>query len=350
MRMMLSGALALLSFLVSPDAYSADTALAADSGKQIKSFLEQMARDRWPVDFYHLDTTQPIKAGPRPPGPPELAQDPGPLTLVTEKCVDEPRAALATALDVRPLTTVPPKFVPDYCIIHIDAERKLSALWIDTDPSRLQMQLFVSGGDQPVDASGIQANVRDGLSYFLIVAQSMPVKAYRHIVDMIVKTDRGQLPIELMSIDPKPAGDVVGEKRWNVIGKVSIPKYDKLDRDAVIRTLNYAKDSGPPDFRMPRYTAHVFTPRLAVSVSIPTGDPPPAAQSRKYVLLMSFECRLAELYIDHQFRGCCAIQNVYPIDVARPELGLGIGADQFLNNILVSAGKQLKPKTASSGN
>jgi hypothetical protein len=352
MRMILIALLTFSWLTATPSSNAAGPPLAACSGKQIQSFLKQMTDTRLAIEVYHLDTTQPIVPSAKPPWPNDLAKDPGPLTLASERCVDEARAALAAALRVVPLATGPVKLIPEYCMVHTDAKRKRSLLWVDTDPSRLQMQLFVSGSDQRVDCSGVRPDIRDAIRDFLRAVRTSPGNGYPHIVDMvnmIINADQAPVQIELMSLDPKPTDNLFGEKRWNVIGKVAIPNDDKPDQDAIIVALDMARDSGLPDFARQPYTAHVFSPRLAISVkSAKTQDRP----SQEYMLLMSFDCRLAEVYIDHKFKGCSALNHTWRVDKTLEKFGVGVGVapDQLLNDILVAAGQSLKPKSASSSN
>jgi hypothetical protein len=144
--------------------------------------------------------------------------------------------------------------------------------------------------------------------------------------------------VDLMSIDPKEVDDIFKGKHWNPIGKKSIkggdPQSNGVDQDwkFVSRAMNNALAATGP-----AVAADVFKPRLAISARIPVFPAIANGPSRNYVFLMSFDCRLAKLYIDAELQGCYGINNL-------------AGADQILNNILVAAGQQLKPKSAAPSN
>jgi hypothetical protein len=129
----------------------------------------------------------------------------------------------------------------------------------------------------------------------------------------------------VMSIDPKLSETVLSEKQWTVLGKTSITRGGD-DAQDVARALRVAlnRRAGPAA------TPDGFAPRLAISVDLDLHG-----RTQKYVLLMSFDSRLAEVYVDHKCKGCCGISNV-------------AGADQLINNVLASKHVPLKPKSAAS--
>jgi hypothetical protein len=270
----------------------------------------------------------------------------------------------------------------------------------------LQMRYRASGGkyDECRIAERIAGNVRQ------ILEQLISASVQKAVVRMISNIYNVPLAFDLMSIDPKEADDVFGSKRWSVLGKVAIPP------EQIGNQLDFLKQG--IDFS-PIYTARSFTPRLAVSAGIPRTfvgrlfdwalelrrvidhvPPTPllvvfeeptwfdqaarlfpyrASQPvgscslapltvlwpgrcftligprHKLVLLMSFESRLAELYLDGNSQGFCALAAAWTKrekkeSAAAKKLPIAIAVDQLLNEILVAAGKPLKPKTTSSNN
>jgi hypothetical protein len=313
----------------------------ANPGDEISKFLKQITDDRLPIAIYGLDTRKAVTPGASPPTEEVLLQAVNwPLTL-TSKCPVEARDALKKALAVAPLSA-PGDFRPDYCIVYREPEEVTKVLWIDS--SKLQMQLYVkpqtqiyvSGRLFPLDISGIQTSAPAGsdvhvaLEKFIRVARE-PLES---MLSMIGTIGHSSLPLELCSIDPKQTVDVFGKKHWSILGRLPI----------VCRAINYALDKDA----MPAYTAHDFKPRLAVSAWIPDRS------GKHYVLLMSFDCRLAELYVDEKSRGCCGISSAWAAGTIQklpnPGLAIAIAPDQTLNDILVAASKPLKPKSTSSGN
>lgn len=317
----------------------------------ISQFLTGLRSNRWPVRFYHLDRTNPIKPNAEAPGRTHVAKEESwPLTLASDYWFDEAREALVGALAVAPLSVpAPVQFVPDYCLVYKDAKKGNTVLWIDSAPSELQMQLCITNSACPLATSGIQIptggdGVRGALAKFLKVAASPPVKARPGVAYLATMLEANEF--ELMSVDPARVADVFGDKQWKILGKVSIT--DKESRTDVVSALRLLVLD--PRLPPPAHTAHVFTPRLAISAHIPVK---PNGARQRHTLLMSFECRLAELYIDHDFQGCCAINNGWQLTESTSGTTSGglpdkPYSDQLLNDILVAAGKPLRAKSNSS--
>jgi hypothetical protein len=347
MRTVLGTVLAFLWLTLARSGPVGGTAVAAGPGDQIRQFLSDIQKNRLAVKLDHLNPNF-HQVGVVPPNP--VA---GTVPLANGCCGDEARKTLADVLQVLPQAP-PNPFVPDYCVVYRNEKRQTRLLWISSG-SPLQMRYYASDGTSPDQceiSESTPGEVRDKLDGLSTIAASSPIAAYGSITSMVGKIEKLKLPIDLMSIDPKQVENVFSQKRWNILGKVSITTADESGRLDVCAAMNLAFDKD----NRPKHAAHVFTPRLAVSVSIPTDLPRPAPQCQKYLVLMSFECRLAELYVDQQFRGCCAINNGWNLPKgstgagAAGGLGLQLSSDQILNDILVKAGKPLKPKSTSSNN
>ncbi len=195
------------------------------------------------------------------------------------------------------------------------------------------MQLWRSGHSGPVGICGIgpptgSSTITDALTTFVKAAD----KANDGWFEMQRQIDAHQLKVDLMAIDPKQVDDVFKREHWNVLGKKTI-KYSDEDWNDVATAMPVALNKGSG----PAIAAHVFRPRLAISARIPVFPGIANGPWQHYVLLLSFDDRLAKLYIDQKCQGCCELNN------------LG-GADQILNNILVAAKQPLKPKSAPSAN
>jgi hypothetical protein len=354
---------------------------SANPGDKIARFLDDIVKQRLPVELIHLSDGS-VNVGVAPPN--ALYRD---YTLEVAKgcCGDEVRKELKQVLRVL-AQPVAPAFVPDYCVFYRNQNREVQILWFSTHSGNLQMRYYASDltTDQcQIVPSTTGSDVCQRLLEIREVAKVPPKAAAESVKFMDATIDEFKLPCELMSIDPKPVDNVFGQKRWNVLGKVSITAADNDARNRVVSAIAIAT-AVPPE-----HTAHAFTPRLAIAVRIqrtaclreferrvrsankgewqlidrlldtPTSGIVEAVLvlvSQQYVLLMSFECGLAELYVDGKSCGCCAISKGWSVQkVSDPRAGVGglatdIAADQFLNNILVDAGKSLKPKATSSSN
>jgi hypothetical protein len=382
----------------------------AAPGEKIGRFLRSMAKQRFLVEFLELGPTfKPTEVGSRRPPQPTIVGD---HSVVLEgRCGDAARQKLSDVLKVAsesPSQT----FQPDYCVFcKTDEAGRTCALWIASTSPHLQMRFYASDGT--VDECGIhedtQGRVHDTLGRIAPIAKA----AEAAIADMVTKIEWVRLPIDLMSLDPAQSEDVFGQKRWKRLGRVSIPMADTYKRDIVVSAIVVARTFPPA------HTAHSFTPRLAVSADVPEtlvdrlvggapdirrvidqvlptpvlvvlGEPtwldqgmelvPPSTRravssqlpapltalwprrffvllgpGRHFMLLMSFECRLAELYIDGKSQGFVAISNAWS-SPGRMQYGATTSVpvaaipDQFLNDILVAARQQLKPKSTSSSN
>ena len=370
-------AFSLLSLLLG--AFSPSSGALADNGVEINQFLKDLQDNRLPVELFRLDEDSPPQVG--------LARPltSAPLEFSQGCCGDEVRAKLRKALLGSSLSPPPPfrgelpplrAFKPDYCVFYRNEQRQIRNLWIST--SQLRMVYFASTGahrtDQPQDQSTINESklgeVRQSLQRLADIATLTPMTAYPAVREILKIIAKRPLGFEVMSIDPTKAETVFGQKRWKVLGKISLSlaPEDRSDRIRVRAAINAALDhawvktrgereprTGGRDGRtsafVPQsdnhiYTAHTFTPRLAISARVPKGDG--SGTEEQCLLLMSFECQLLELYVDGSFKGCCALADV----VLPGSTGLGkeIKTDQFINDLLVAAGKPLKPKSTSSGN
>lgn len=357
---------------------------AAAPGDQVNNFLNDVQNARLPVRFVHLDGTTRVGASPPVPNAIDLA-----VTFGGGCCGDIARQTVAKVLHIlaqAPVRTCP----PDYCLYFVDEKRQTRVLWICSAESDLQMRYFSSDGvsDECQIIENPAGDVRDKLSgIFKSMAPNPPTAFAAPIAahDGIVKMKRIirllHLPLDLLSLNPKQVTDAFGQKHWTPLGKVTIATTDEGGRQEVLAALNLATD---PRAR-PRYTALAFTPRLAVSAKIPRltystaqgqlalNSVPEAGRrlidnllpaplinplirtvasisivSDQYLLLMSFECRLAELYVGREFKGCCAITDGWKLDFTDGNLATEVGADQLLNNILADANQLLRPKTTSS--
>jgi hypothetical protein len=336
-------ATSLLCFSVVAFAIPGAASAAGNPGDEISKFLKQVTDDRLPIAIYGLDITKPVTPGAsRPPKDVLLQAANWPLTL-TSKCSVEARGALKKAIAAAPLSAAQP-FRPDYCMVYQEPEGVTKVLWIDSAPGELQMRLYVTGSLGPIDISGIQTPTSGGgdvhvaLEGFVRVARE-PFQSMRNLV---VTIGQSPLPLELYSIDPKQVEDVFGKKHWNILGKVPIAA-NSLDWVHAYGALDLALDKDA----MPAYTAHDFKPRLAVSTWFPDRS------GTHYLLLMSFDCRLAELYVNDNLQGCVGISNRWSqgtIQRAGSKVPLALVPDQTLNDILVANGKPLRAKATSSSN
>jgi hypothetical protein len=358
------------------------------------------------LDLWHLASD--FNASDVGPVPPNGDYVVGRLRIVDGDRGNCARTVLKQALQVD-AGTPDPIFQPDYCLIYINGENEpgvFQILWISSDSDHLQMRYRSSDGisDECCIKEATPGNVRHMLAQLI---WSSVQKAFTRMVSNIYNVP---LPFDLMSIDPKQSEDVFGCKRWTVLGKVPIAAEEiKNQLDSIRLAIDFP----------PAYTARSFTPRLAVSADVPATlldelvgplpEPrrvidgllptpllvvlraaiwidevrnsipitarqtlarqlPPGLTAhwpreflallelrRQFLLLMSFESRLAELYVDGKSQGFCALSfgwtqtKVGPGARAR-SLGLELASDQPLNEILVKAKKPLKPKTTSSGN
>jgi hypothetical protein len=350
---------------------------SANSGDQITQFLQMIQHDRPGVDLWHLTSCfSSADLGVLPPKEDYVDKT---LRIIDRDRGNASRSVLTQALQVVPQAPDTP-FQPDYCVIYTNGElqaRTLRILWISSNPADLQMQYRASDGasDQCRISEATPGYVRQMLARLIWGSTKTA------LTDMVNKISDGPLLFDVMSINPKQTDDVFGTKRWDVLGTVSIKPTEFEKHIKVTTNILLAIDFPSP------YTAIDFTPHLAVSVKVPSlasvwraatkllpsnvqrlithGDNLLPASVRlaqqpdsyQYVVLMSFESRLAELYIDGKSQGFCAVSEGMP-----PPTGFGtqtkasagnpvsVALDQFLNDLLVEAHKPLRPKSASSGN
>jgi hypothetical protein len=310
---------------------------ASKPGDGIKYFLHRLIRDGLPIEFYGLNLTRPLRPSANPPTGEYFDNETKPhfvwpSRLTNNRCSDAARKALAEAL-----VSLPPSsqkaIRPDYCIIYREPEGTNTILWIDS--SAKQMLLCESGQPCPYDIADIAdprtGTVRGALLKFLGVVE----RPYNEIKSMQIAIAGRKLAFDLMSIDPKQADDVVG-KHWNVLGKKSINGGDVL-WDYVEQALNLAlvKD------RQPAFAAEDFRPQLGLSTKF---------DSHRYVLLLSYESRLAEIYVDGESHGCYAISPGWVPQGSNEGLAFRISSDQRLCDILAADKLPLKPKSSPSGN
>jgi hypothetical protein len=303
----------------------------ADGGDQIAKFLKDLKDEHLAVELHQLISRRdPAKLGAIPPswGESEVAP------FADGCCGDDARTELAQALQVRP-DFPPSAFQPDYCVFQVNDLGQSRALWIDSVPHQLQMRYYASDGT--VDQCGIKEGPADGDVRRKL--EAILANAASESISKMIRTIRKSQALKLMSIDPKPGDDVFAQKRWNVVGQVSIDTAD--DR----KLIQYALDDAI--FPAPIHTAKAFTPRLAVSAVIQTTTNGPWQQ---YVLLMSFECRRMALYVDGKFKGCCALNNGWPVNPRKRQLALELSSDQILYNMLVKAKQPIKPRSTSPSN
>lgn len=354
----------------------------ADDGVQIEQFLKDVQDDRLPVTVIRLNAERPPQVGlPRP----QEGILGLPLELSDGCCGDEARTDLREALlgtsPQRPAAFSGPRIQrPDYCVFYRDQKRQNRILWISS--SDLRMDYFASSGphpsDQPQDQARIRATpdeVREKLERLAGVLTVTPINpTYDAVSDVLQKITGSPriaaLPFDVMSIDPSKTATILGQKRWKVLGKLTLSpsaenKSDHIrvraaigaaldqawrdtraEREAATRTGSDGQSSGYiPQSESHIYTAHAFTPRLAISARVPKT---PGPGDEDCMLLMSFECKLLELYVDGHFKGCCAITNFRPQQ--QGQLPLQLGTDQLINDLLIAAGQPLKPKSTSSSN
>jgi hypothetical protein len=343
---------ALLSTQMLLFAFGNDRA-TADAPKQlgddIKCFLNRVTCNYAPVSLYAIDRTKPVDVGRTPP-PKEALVDPNwPLPLPSV-CSHDGRDALKNALCVAPFQSSE-DFQPDCCMVLDKPEGVKELLWIDSSASSLQMQLYRSDRASIVDVSSIDASkvpggdVQNALKAALVMCRR-PYDAMLDMVGAINKT-----PFELYAIDPKQSADIFDKKHWNIVGRVA---SDKTVTNVVNRALNLAFDNDA----MPLYAStHVFLPRLAISARVPVLSTAPSGPRQQYVLLLAFDCRLAELYVDGKLQGCCGINGGWsaPGTIQGPA-GSGTGpelkvaADEMLNKIFEDHGQPIKPKSTTTGN
>jgi hypothetical protein len=228
-------------------------------------------------------------------------------------CGDEARTKLKSALTLV-AKSPSPLFQPEYCIYQVSDEGKTRILWISF--ATQEVRYFASDGT--FDQSGITSSIATSVNSVFnssasVLISTLPTKC----------AGSPGVGVELLSVDPNHSKDLFGQQRWKRLGHVSL---SPADRDRAFKAINDAIATSPA------HTARAFTPRLAL-----VSDCVELIQdegSSHWVVLMSFDCRVVQLYADGHFRGCCAIDNS--------------GQDQILNNILKAAGQPLKPKSSSS--
>jgi len=311
---------------------------ALKPGDRIKCFLHRVTCDRLPIEFYGLHLTIPFVPSANPPSAQDFDYDAKPRRdwpsrLTNNRCSDSARTELAKALVAVPPSS-PKAIYPNYCIIYKEPEGPNTVLWIDSSAKR--MVLCVAGQASPFDIADIADPRADTISGALLTFLEVAEKPYNDIKDMQEAIENRKLPAELMSIDPKSVEDVFKQKHWNVLGNKLVIGGD-ADWKNMRRALNRAfyKD------RQPAFAADDFRPQLALSAKV---------ASHQYVLLMSYESRLAEIYVDGQSHGCYAISPGWVPRTDEKRLAFDISSDQLLCDILAAAKQPLKPKSTSSGN
>jgi hypothetical protein len=312
------------------------TPATANPGQEIGRFLTRVTKGL-PVELYRLEPSHSVR-GPCNvvPEPKDFGYD-NQLRLVSHRCSSQARQALSKALVVAPLPEPGRRhFRPDYCIVYREPEESTTILWVDSTPSELQMQLQITSRMCPVDVSGIRteppsgpSGVGDALRDFWRAARA----PYNDMTGMVKDIT------ELLSVDPQPVSDIFQGKRWKVLGKVALDSSD-------LRNVQIAVSAALDPFGASSHTALAFTPRLAASAWIPADPSVHNARRQHYLLLMSFECRLAELYVDGELHGCCALNVDWKL---KSGVALGVSPDQILNKILGEHSIPLKPKSTSSG-
>jgi hypothetical protein len=295
-------------------------ALCDEPGQQIKQFLYELKTKHLAVEIDRiLVPLDPAAVGPERPAAGVFKA----AHLADRCCGDEARAKIIDALPVFGESPRSP-IQPDYCVFHVNDNGTTDVLWVSSNPHDLQMRYYCNGVLDQCRIDPTAGDVGHNLAGLFDDAPSV-------LADKMLKKCENEA-FDLLSIDPKQTTDVLGLKRWNVLGKVNLSKspqgVGQSHYDALM-ALGLALEERPA------HTAYAFTPRLALSIWI-SPESSPTGPKMRHVLLMSFECRLAQLYVGDDFKGCFAISNT--------------GADQILNNILISAGKPLKLKSASSGN
>jgi len=365
MRVVVALSVAVILFLIGSGNLKANNQETVDDGTKIRQSLDEIINNRLPIEIMFIDR-KPRVIGV---GRPETIVVKDSLLLASGCCGDAVRARLAELLQAKhgsaPPPTVQPasEFTPDFCIFFQNQQRESRNLWISS--SQLEMKYFGSDGSHY--QCGIEAarpsDLSDQLAAIPDLAKKVPMKAYkciRWVATQIEESANGKpLPLDLLAIDPKQVPDLRANKRWSVLGKVSISasQADNFDRTRVSDALSIALTRPIPDpFRSKNaddpeppvdFTARAFTPRLALSVYIPAQAIPPNPLTKHYIVLMSFECHLAELYINDQFKGCCAISSGLNVNPSEQKLGQSRAPDQVLYNLLEAAGQTVRPKPAS---
>jgi hypothetical protein len=311
-------------------------------GDDITKFLTKV-KQGLPVAVYRLDHSEPPRATPaiRLPDPRYLSPE-DQWSVMNNCCASDSREALVKVLAVAPLSVqTSSSFQPDYCIVYTEPEESTKVLWIDSEPSREQMQLEVTGRPFPVDVSGIQVptaaggSVRAAFGLFKVAATKVS-DGVETMLDYIT---------EVASIDPKQTADVFKRNHWSVLGRVTLQRGTQESRDAYS-----AVQAAVWPIARPTHTAQAFQPRIAITAWVPDRS------GKQYVLLMSYECRLAKLYVDGDLWGCCPLRDwTLPPksqsgSASKSGLGLSVSTDQYLYKILEAAGHIARPKAASPTN
>lgn len=316
-------------------------AAVANPGDQIRQFLIELAEKHQAVELDQVKTAlepEDVSAAPLTEGKFKGAY------LPVGCCGDNARQKLNDALQVssQPL---PPTFTPDYCVVHWTDSGKSQVLWISSATPVLQMRYYASNGifDQcGIKQSTTGDSVHTKLDTIFNTAPSV-------VLSNVLKACAAETPrvrFKLMSVDPTPVQDVFGQKNWKTLGEINVSEdtADDNKRDEILEGMALAV------VLHPLYAARdAFTPRLALLAHIPRGAEDVAEGN--YLVLMSFECQLAQLYVNGKPKGCFTIASGYlpKNEPDKPGLAIEIGTDQLLNDILVKAGKPLRPKSASSG-
>jgi hypothetical protein len=314
--------------LAASETLAVGTASAATPGYQINQFLQSVRAHKAEAMLIRL-RGNPIPTS-DPPGS-DFIYDEAPL--LGGSFGDSARQKLVQALTVSPCLPCGP-FWPDFCFVSVDGNGLTNVLWIDSTPSRPQMRLFVSDGT--CDGAVIATPMTGTVETNLIGVGSLAASGCNLIYYMLEGINSTSSPFDLFSVNPTPVKSLAGSAPnppWSIVGTLSCPATPPDPSACAYRSPIVQAVEGamiPP----PYHTASIFRPRLGISVTF-AAPVPPGCVAGKYVLLMAFDCRKMELFIDGTLVGCCAINNT--------------GGDQPLNDILTNNNIPLAPPTPSSG-